>query len=429
MKAKKKFEISIFVVIMIVAILGIMQLYNFYYENKLSHDFLMALDSIVMVIFVFVSLYYFYSARKFYKKYNRTVQLQENMTAISERNQISYMQYDVSERMFYNWDPKTLDPKDGYGNVEFYDNVNPGDIDVAKKMLEYMNNHGTGLYSCKLKYRMSGHNNYSWQNIDVFPYDTNKDGQPIKYIAVLKNTDSVHQYIDELHEMYLHSESTNKMEQAFIHNISHDIRIPLNTIIGFMQLLDTDVSKKDRELFIKIMQQNSDQLIKIINDSLSLSSLESGYYLFNRNEFDIKSFMHDLVDGMRTNIHQGVELKLLEHESFPVHLDPMHLSEMLKILVLNADKFTPKGSITIDYKIEGELLKISVTDTGIGIDKADQVRIFERFEKVDKSSTGSGLGLCICKAIIDKVGGEIGVESELGKGSTFWFSVKYSANL
>ena len=155
-------------------------------------------------------------------------------------------------------------------------------------------------------------------------------------------------------------------------------------------------------------------------------SQKEGTYSY---EFDIKSFMHDLVDGMRNNIHQGVELKLLEHESFPVHLDPMHLSEMLKIIVLNADKFTPKGSITIDYKIEGELLKISVTDTGIGIDKADKVRRFERFEKVDKSSTGSGRGLCICKAIIDKVGGEIGVESELGKGSTFWFSVKYSANL
>lgn len=429
MKVKTKFEISIFIVIMIVAVLGIMQLYNFYYENKISHDVLIALDSIVMVIFFFVSFYYFYSARKFYKKYNQTVQLQENMTVISEQNKISYMQYDVNEYMFYNWDPKTLDLKDGYDVAEFYNSVNPDDKDVAKKMLEHMNNNATGLYSCKLRYRIQGQHNYSWQNIDVFPYDTNKDGQPIKYIAVLKNTDSVHKYIEELHEMYLHAESTDKMEKAFIHNISHDIRIPLNTIIGFMQLLDTDVSKKDRQLFIKIMQQNSDQLIKIINDSLSLSSLQSGYYLFNRNQFDIKSFMKDLVDNLRPNIHEGVELKLVERESFSVHLDPMRLGEVLKMLVLNADKFTPNGSITVDYKIEGPLLKISVTDTGIGIDKADQARIFERFEKIDKSSTGTGLGLCICKAIIDKVGGQIGVESDLGKGSTFWFSVKYSANL
>lgn len=429
MRAKKKFEISIFIVIMIVAVLGIMQLYNFYYENKISHDTLLVLDSIVMVIFVFVSLYYFYSARKFYRKYNQTLRLQENMTVISEKNQISYMQYDVNKCMFYNWDPKTLDLKDGYEVEEFYKSVHPDDIDVAKKMVRYTTNHGTGLYSCKLKFKFQGKNNYSWQNIDIFPYDTDNEGFPVKYIAVLKNTDSIHKYIDELHEMYLHAESTDKMEKAFIHNISHDIRIPLNTIIGFMQLLDTDVTKEERKFFMDIMQKNSDLLIKIINDTLSLSSLESGYYLFNRNEFDIKSFMRDLVDNIRPNIHKGVELKLVEHESCPVHLDPLHLGEVLKILVLNADKFTPSGSITVDYKIEKYLLKVSVTDTGIGIDKLDQIRIFEKFEKIDKSSIGPGLGLYICKAILDKAGGQIGVKSELGKGSTFWFSVKYSANL
>ena len=429
MRAKKKFEISIFIVIMIVAVLGIMQLYNFYYENKISHDTLLVLDSIVMVIFVFVSLYYFYSARKFYRKYNQTLRLQENMTVISEKNQISYMQYDVNKCMFYNWDPKTLDLKDGYEVEKFYRSVHPDDTDIAKEMVKYTTNHGTGLYSCKLKFKFQGKNNYSWQNIDIFPYDTDKEGLPVKYIAVFKNTDSIHKYIDELHEMYLHAESTDKMEKAFIHNISHDIRIPLNTIIGFMQLLDTDVTKEERKFFMDIMQKNSDLLIKIINDTLSLSSLESGYYLFNRNEFDIKSFMHDLVDNIRPNIHDGVELKLVEHESCPVHLDPLHLGEVLKILVLNADKFTPSGSITVDYKIEKSLLKVSVIDTGIGIDKLDQDRIFEKFEKIDKSSIGPGLGLYICKAILGKAGGQIGVDSELGKGSTFWFSVKYSADL
>ncbi len=218
-------------------------------------------------------------------------------------------------------------------------------------------------------------------------------------------------------------EHPESMKDTFLHNMSHEIRTPLNSIVGFMQLLDTDVTAEEHDIFLKIIHQNSELLISMIDNMLLMASLESGEYQMEPVEFDVSSLMHDLSESMHGHIHDGVELKIMVHDSIYVCLDPNSLRRVLKALILNANKFTSKGSITVDYNVDGDMLNVSVADTGIGIAVEDRKRIFGKFEKLDHFSQGLGLGLPICKSIVEKLGGRIGVESEPGCGSTFRFSV------
>jgi signal transduction histidine kinase len=221
------------------------------------------------------------------------------------------------------------------------------------------------------------------------------------------------------------TDGVKSIKTAFIHNMSHEIRTPLNSIIGFMQLLDTDVTADEHDLFVGIIHQNTELLVHMIDNMLLMSSLECDEYPTDTVEFDVSSFMHDILEGMQVHIREGVELKINVHGPIHVCMDPNSLRRVLKALILNADKFTPKGSITVDYNIDSTMLNVSVSDTGIGIEKENQTRIFDKFEKVDLFSQGLGLGLPICKAIVEMLGGRIGVKSKLGCGATFIFSIPY----
>ncbi|WP_051509018.1 sensor histidine kinase [Xylanibacter oryzae] len=224
-------------------------------------------------------------------------------------------------------------------------------------------------------------------------------------------------------EKSLETEHAGGIKNAFLHNMNHEIRTPLNSIVGFMQLLDTDITTEEHDLFVGIIHQNTELLVHMIDNMLLMASLECGEYLTSPIEFDVSSLMHDLTESLQGYIHAGVELKVNVHEPQYVCLDLNSLRRVLKGLIINADKFTPTGTITVDYNIDGDILNVSVTDTGIGIAAEDQKKIFGKFEKLDQFSQGLGLGLPICKSIVEKLGGRIGVESEPGCGSTFRFSV------
>jgi|WetSurMetagenome_2_1015567.scaffolds.fasta_scaffold53101_2 signal transduction histidine kinase len=423
MKRKMKMEFCIvLIVFVIIATLGVL-LHKFYDENSLLYRVLMVLDALVIIAFAFVSIHYFLTVKNNCLKYSKMEHFQHNMTAISLHDQISYILFDISKLKFYDWKIENLELTDDFDLDKFYSRVHPDDIETAKKIVQYALNKGSGLFSSELKFQLPNIITYSWQNIVIFPYENDISGVPLRYMLVFKNTDLVHKHMEDYNKMIMKVESADRMKSTFIHNISHEIRTPLNAVIGFLQLLDAGVTKEEHELFMDIIYKNLDMLIVIINDLISLSSLESGCYMFNRNKFDISSFMHDFIESMRDKIHEGLELKLIEHESYPVYLDPHRLSEVMNILLLNANKFTPSGNITVDYRVAGSLLTVSVADTGIGIAKEDQSVIFGKFEKISQFSQGPGLGLCIFKDIIDKVNGRIGVESEPCKGSKFWFSV------
>ena len=426
MQTKNKFHFGIVIIIdLILAAVLLMQLHLRHENDEDWNTTLILLDALMVILCVSFMFHFLFVAQRFYHQYSQMRHFQQKMTAISEQNQIYYMQYDVAKRTFYDWNPKTLELTKDFDVNEFYRRIHPVDMTIAKKLVRYILDGEKQLYTCELRFKFPELTKYSWQDLEVFPYDTDKHGNPTCYIGVFKNVDDKHQYTDELERMYQRAESASKMKTALIQNMSHEIRTPLNAILGFTQLLSADLSKEDYELFMGIIKENTQQLVHIINDILSLSVLEHGDFKFNRMEFDISAFMQDLTDTLKREIHPGVALQLVQHPSFKVHLDNFRLSEAIQILVQNANKFTVSGTITVDYHIGGGMLTVSVADTGIGIKTEDQERIFQRFVKLDPFSQGLGMGLSICRSLLDRAGGTISVASEPEKGSTFTFSVPY----
>ncbi len=227
------------------------------------------------------------------------------------------------------------------------------------------------------------------------------------------------------------AESANRSKSRFLANMSHEIRTPLNGIMGFIELLqrqETDPKKID---YLDIIQNSSKSLLVVINDILDLSKIEGGNMQIETIDFDLEQDLHELFSFFKSiadtnNIRLNFEYPsaLTTH----VHTDPLRLKQVLSNLISNAIKFSPQDSaVTITLHREGEIIHISIQDEGIGISEEAQQRIFNPFEQAEISTTrnygGTGLGLSISKKLIELLGGEIQVESRLGEGSRFSFSL------
>lgn len=221
------------------------------------------------------------------------------------------------------------------------------------------------------------------------------------------------------------AEEANRLKSAFLANMSHEIRTPLNLILNFSELLVETQAEADRKEYYEVIKRNSESLLNLINGILDLSKIEAGKFTYHLEKCDVRQLCQTIVEEMRYKAPNGVELISLFGELLPIiETDPLRLKQVLVNLLNNAMKFTSKGSITVSCRQENsEYLRFEVADTGIGIRKDDIPRLFERFFQSDSFVNGCGLGLPISQNIISHLGGEIGVESELGKGSTFWFTL------
>lgn len=220
------------------------------------------------------------------------------------------------------------------------------------------------------------------------------------------------------------AKESDRMKSAFLANMSHEIRTPLNAIVGFSNLLNTDIEleKEERTEFLKLINTNSDLLLKLINDILDLSRIESGRMAFSFNDYNLNELIHNIYSTYQMMIPPGVRL-FIEIPETPVviHTDKHRLMQVITNFLNNAIKFTNEGYIKVGYSFnpESQLVQIFVEDTGKGIAKEKQTAVFERFTKLDEFAKGTGLGLSICKVIIERFSGEITVSSEEGIGSRF----------
>ena len=220
------------------------------------------------------------------------------------------------------------------------------------------------------------------------------------------------------------AEMMDRLKSAFLANMSHEIRTPLNAIVGFSDLLVDTESIEERREYVKIVRENNELLLQLISDILDLSKIEAGTFEFTNGDVDVNMLCEDIVRSMRMKTKENVELIFDQHLPYcHVMNDRNRLHQVLSNFVNNAIKFTSEGSIRIGYEKRGEELLLYVKDTGVGIDKEYQAQIFERFVKLDSFVHGTGLGLSICQSIVEQLGGRIGVDSELGKGSCFWFTL------
>lgn len=227
------------------------------------------------------------------------------------------------------------------------------------------------------------------------------------------------------------AQETDKMKNAFIANMSHEIRTPLNAIVGFSRLITETDNDSEQQEYLTIIENNSDLLLQLINDILDFAKIESGTLNYSVSWIDLKDICHEVYVSQSLRMTSDVAL-LFNGDMLPsirLQTDVQRIEQVLLNLLSNAIKCTNQGFVSLSYELEGDFVKVSVTDTGIGIAKDKQEAVFERFVKLDEFRQGTGLGLSICKMIIEKLGGQIGVISELGKGSTFWFTLPLSCPL
>ena len=244
---------------------------------------------------------------------------------------------------------------------------------------------------------------------------------------VITSVDINHQKTieEELRVAKEKAENLDRLKSAFLANMSHEIRTPLNAIVGFASLLIESDDKKERQDYVDIMQENTELLLQLISDILDLSKIEAGTLDFTMDHLDIKSFCEDIMRNYDIKEDKPVPVLLApDLPEYYIYTDKKRLMQVITNFINNALKFTNEGQIVLEYhyKAESNEIEFAVTDTGMGIapDKVNQV--FDRFVKLNSFSKGTGLGLSICRSIIEHLGGTIGVESEMGNGSRFWFT-------
>ena len=227
----------------------------------------------------------------------------------------------------------------------------------------------------------------------------------------------------ELKAARVKAEESDRLKSAFLANMSHEIRTPLNAIIGFSSMLEEAEDQEEKHQYITIIEDNNKLLLQLISDILDLSKIEAGTFDIIPEKVNAKQLCSDLFQAMQMKATPQVELRLKDDlPELTFTSDKNRLYQVLLNFVTNAFKFTSEGSITIDYKIDGNEVKFSVQDTGMGVELEKQEAIFSRFVKLNSFIPGTGLGLPICQSIVTQLGGKIGVESEPGKGSCFWFT-------
>lgn len=250
---------------------------------------------------------------------------------------------------------------------------------------------------------------------------TNPDPGASPLLLVMLN-DITEQRQDQLALMKV--QEADKMKNAFIANMSHEIRTPLNAIVGFSTLLvDTD-DPEEKKQFVEIIQKNNELLLQLISDVLDLAKIESGIIELKLVEVDLRELCKELVVSIRIKVPAEVALCVVpDLPSYIMRCDKVRLTQIISNFINNAIKHTSKGTILLGYEIRWDEIEFSVTDTGDGMSPEVQRHVFDRFYKGNSFKQGTGLGLSICKSIIEQVGGKIGVESEIGKGSRFWFTL------
>ncbi|WP_337785340.1 ATP-binding protein [Prevotella sp.] len=227
------------------------------------------------------------------------------------------------------------------------------------------------------------------------------------------------------------AQESDKKKTEFIQNMSHEVRTPLNAIVGFSQMLatesDTNLSEEDRKQISQIINTNSEILNTIITNILDLTSIENGRYTIKENVVNINDLCKSAIESVKHRKAEDVEMifKTDIPDNYAITTDKTRVLQVITNLLSNAVKNTEHGSITLGCSLNEQsgMVMFSVTDTGIGIKKEQQEKIFERFYKIDHFKPGTGLGLNICKAIAEKLNGSVGIDSSYTNGARFYFSI------
>lgn len=264
---------------------------------------------------------------------------------------------------------------------------------------------------------------YTWTRVNVLVRNYRPQDNAIEMLCINFDITQLKETEQMLIKAKEKAEEADRLKSAFLANMSHEIRTPLNAIVGFSSMLEEAEDQEEKHQYITIIEDNNKLLLQLISDILDLSKIEAGTFDIIPERVNAKQLCNDLFQAMQMKTSPQVELRLKDNlPELTFISDKNRLYQVLLNFVTNALKFTSEGSITIDYKIDGNEVKFSVQDTGMGVEPEKQEAIFTRFVKLNSFIPGTGLGLPICQSIVTQLGGKIGVESEPGRGSCFWFT-------
>jgi len=337
---------------------------------------------------------------------------------------MSYWDYDVKTRQYRSFNDPVNDfnPEKAIMPEDYLKAAHPEDTERVRENIVGMS---AGQYKeFSLQYRSRTKWDQDWQTLIVtgLPSERDKKGNVIRYTGIAFNNTKWEKMAQELKEMKDKAELSDRLKSAFLANMSHEIRTPLNAIVGFSELLVDSDDPDEKKEYWHIIESNNDLLLRLINDILDLSKIESGIIDRKRERFNLTQLCNELYVMMRSKI-PNADVELVQDNPCPecwIFLDSNRLKQVWMNFLTNAVKYTRSGYIRMGYSVEKDGIRFYVEDTGTGIPKELQDRVFGRFQKLNEFVQGTGLGLAISRAIVEAAGGEIGFTSEQGIGSTFW---------
>ena len=261
---------------------------------------------------------------------------------------------------------------------------------------------------------------YTWTHVNLLVKKYAPQDRIIEIISINYDITELKRTEEMLVKARDKAEASDRLKSAFLANMSHEIRTPLNAIVGFSSLLTSTENAAEKELYNSLIGHNNKLLLNLINDVIDLSKIESGYLELRPDWVNLTELLDESVAEYAHQVPSGVELltNYPAHDSL-VELDRLRIKQILSNFLSNALKNTATGHVEIFYEVDHQSVRIGVKDTGRGIPQNMLEKIFERFEKLDSFAQGAGLGLPICKLIVEKMNGRILVDSQLGIGTTF----------
>ena len=298
-----------------------------------------------------------------------------------------------------------------------------GDEEEFKMRLAHPEIHLNTPFTVLHKMRPIFHNTAEgqWNQINSVPiYD--KDGKLDGCFGLIRNMTRFIMAQEKLKQETQRANESGRLKSVFLANMTHEIRTPLNAIVGFSDLLQMMTTTEEKQELIHVIHNNCDMLLRLINDIMAVSSMDTNGLIMNPQDTDFAKDYEEICQSLAQRVENpNVQfIKENPYEILLTHLDTGRITQVITNFVTNAVKYTQEGHIQVGYRIQDNGLYLYCEDTGTGIPKDKCEKVFDRFVKLNDYVQGTGLGLSICKAIAERCNGKIGVDSEVGQGSTFW---------
>lgn len=398
-------------------------------DNPLLVYILWGLGFVILVLLVVAAFFQRRTGTKLMKELEELNKVRQNNIEyefILKAMKIAVWRMDPKRRIV-TYDADFRDGKDSYVSSPetpidlMWEYLDPADCSRVEAALEDLFNGRSDFYH--QVYRVRTGNAMYWEESYATISARDEEGNPAKIVGTSMRIDDQKQMEAELINARNKAEESDRLKTAFLANMGHEIRTPLNAIVGFADLLPVVENEEDRNQLIAEIQLNNRKLLHIIDGLVSMSKIEAGARNLVKSQINLVTLLEEIFSMHEVSVDPQM---IVMSKQFPksqvlMVTDVDKLKEIVDNMMHNAVKFTVKGEIVIGFNLlENDRVRIWVRDTGKGISDADQQKIFERFVKLDDYIPGAGLGLAVAKSYATSLGGTIGVESSLGKGSTFW---------